>query len=374
MKQKTYAGLMMMAVSLLASCQTVDHGGKSAVTAKVFGKTSDGQEVTLYTLDNGKGIKLSVMNYGATIVNLLTPDRKGASSDIVLGFDEFSPYQTESPYFGSIVGRYANRIKNGKFSLPGKSYQLAINNPPNTLHGGNKGFDKQIWQVEIPDPHVPSIRFSRLSADGEEGYPGNLRVSVAYTLTASNELTISYVADTDQATILNLSNHAYFNLAGQGNGTILTQQLTLNAGHYTPVDGNLIPTGKIAPVQNTPMDFRRATEVGKQLKQAGGYDHNFVLDKQPDGGALQFAASVYDVNSGRLMKIYTDQPGIQFYSGNFLDGTIKGKDGKVYPQHSAIVLETQHFPDSPNQPDFPSTVLRPGKKFMSTTRYVFETK
>jgi aldose 1-epimerase len=373
------AGVVVLMVSLLASCQTVDHGGRTAVTAQTFGRTSDGQTVTLYTLDNGRGIKLSVMNYGATIVKLLTPDRKGNMGDITLGFDDFAPYQTRSPYFGAIVGRYANRIREGKFSLEGQNYQLAINNPPNTLHGGNKGFDKQMWRVEIADEKVPSIRFSRVSADGEEGYPGNLQVSVDYTLTANNELFIAYKATTDRTTIINLSNHAYFNLAGQGNGTILNQQVTLNASHYIPVDATLIPTGKIAPVGNTPMDFRHPTAVGKRLRQVGGdpigYDHNFVLDKKPGGGgALQFAAAVYDTNSGRLMKIYTDQPGIQFYSGNFLDGTIKGKGGKVYPQYSAIVLEPQHFPDSPNQPDFPSTVLKSGTAFSSTTRYVFETK
>ncbi|MDR2462914.1 MAG: galactose mutarotase [Verrucomicrobiales bacterium] len=360
------------------SCATVS-GGKAGVSVSDFGVTDSGDQVRLYTLDNGRGLSVSVMNYGATIVKLFTPDRDGVSGDITLGFDTFAPYQTQSPYFGAIVGRYANRIAKGKFSIEGENYQLAINDTPNTLHGGKVGFDKQIWQAEIVSENPPVLRFSRVSADGEEGYPGNLRVSVTYGLsTKDNTLTISYEAETDKTTVVNLSNHAYFNLAGQGNGTILNHALTLNASHYTPVDDTLIPTGAIAPVENTPMDFRSPSAIGSRLQQVGGtpvgYDHNYVLNKKERKNHCSMAAEVYSPESGRVMYILTDQPGIQFYSGNFLDGTISGKDGKVYPQYSAIALETQHFPDSPNHQNFPSTVLKPDGQFRSTTIYVFETR
>lgn len=318
------------------------------------------------------------MNFGATIVDLVVPDRNGKLDDIALGFDTFPPYLTKSPYFGSIVGRYANRIAKGEFTLDGRTYHVPLNDGPNSLHGGTKGFDKRMWQAEVSTLGDPSVRFYRVSKDGEEGYPGNLSVSVRYTLRADNQMVITYEATTDKATVLNISNHAYFNLAGQNNGRILDHQMKINASHYTPVGPTLIPTGQIAPVAGTVMDFRKPTAIGSRIAQVGGkpvgYDHNYVLDKSPFGGAQQLAASVYDPLSGRSMEISTDQPGIQFYSGNFLDGTVQGKGGRAYPQYSAIVLETQHYPDSPNQPKFPSTVLRPGQTFKSTSVYTFSAK
>jgi len=348
-----------------------------SVTSTPFGKLPDGRPVTLYGLSSGD-LQVRVMDYGATVVNLITPDRDGRSGDIALGFESLAPYLTKSPYFGATVGRYANRIAKGRFTLDGRTYQLAINNAPNTLHGGKRGFDKQMWAAHILSQNPPSVRFSRVSPDGEEGYPGTLNVSVTYTLVKRDELKISYEATTDRDTVLNLANHTYFNLAGQGNGTILGQQLTLNADRYTPVDATLIPTGKIEPVAGTVMDFRKPVAVGARIAQVGGnpvgYDHNYVLNKSWLGGKVQWAATVYDPLSGREMKISTDQPGLQFYSGNFLDGTLPGKGGKTYPQYSTIVLEMQHFPDSPNQPNFPSTVLRPGETFRSTTLYKFSAK
>ncbi|HTJ78431.1 MAG TPA: aldose epimerase family protein [Rariglobus sp.] len=380
MKSPLFALLLVLMPFGLTSCCHVSCpvAGSQPVETTPFGKNADGQPVTLYTLKNTDGIEVGIMDYGATIVNLITPDRDGKRADVSLGFDSVEPYLTKSPYFGAIVGRFANRIKQGRFTLDGKTYQLAINNPPNTLHGGLKGFDKQMWQAKILKGAVPAVEFSRLSPDGEEGYPGNLKVTVTYALISANTLKISYEATTDQDTILNLSNHAYFNLSGQGEGTILGEELTLNASHFTPVDSTLIPTGEIAPVAGTVMDFRKPTAIGARIKQVGGdpigYDHNYVLDKAGDGTGLQPAATVYDPKSGRKLEISTDQPGIQFYSGNFLDGSITGKAGRVYPQYSAIVLETQHFPDSPNQPQFPSVVLKPGQIFHSTSLYTFTAK
>ena len=343
------------------------------ISSKPFGQTATGQPITLHTLTNGKGMTVSIMDYGATIVNLIVPDRNGKPGDIVLGFDGSEPYFKESPYFGATIGRYGNRIAKGIFQLNGETYHLATNNNGNSLHGGKKGFDKQMWKAESLAGTSPAIRFSRTSPDGEEGYPGKLEVAVIFTVTDKNELRIAYEASTDKPTVLNLTNHSYFNLAGAGNGTILHQLMTIHAGKITPVDAQLIPTGKLQPVDGTPWDFRQGKAIGTDLRAVGGdpvgYDHNYVLDQ---GAAV--AAEVFDPESGRVMAVTTDQPGIQFYSGNFLDGTVTGKGGKAYPQYAAFCLETQHFPDSPNQPEFPSTVLKPGEIFKSTTVYTFATR
>ena len=346
-------------------------------TVSLFGNTTAGEEVNLFTLTNKSGMKVTLSSYGATVIDLLAPDRSGKMADISLGFDSFAPYQTQSPYFGAIVGRYGNRIAKGRFTLDGATYQLATNNDPNHLHGGIKGFDKRIWKGTNLPSSEPSVRFTLRSTDGEEGYPGNLGVAVTYTLTNQNELRISYEATTDKPTVINLTNHTYFNLAGAGNGNILGHQLKINASRFTPVDATLIPTGELKKVEETVMDFRKPTAIGARIKEVGGkpigYDHNSVLDWSLHFG-LALAAEVYEPVCGRLMKVYTDQPGIQFYSGNFLDGTITGKGGKVYDQYTGFCLETQHFPDSPNKPDFPSSVLRPGKTYRSTTIYAFSAK
>ncbi|HEU5358229.1 MAG TPA: galactose-1-epimerase [Gemmatimonadales bacterium] len=349
------------------------------ISAAPFGRTPDGQDVTAYTLDNGRGMTVRAMTYGATILSIRVPDAHGAIGDVTLGFDSLAPYLTESPYFGAVVGRYANRIARGRFTLDGREYQLAINNAPNALHGGLRGFDKVVWHA-VPFRHGDSVgvAFTYVSPDGDQGYPGTLTVHVTYTLTPDDRLAVDYDATTDRATVLNLSQHTYFNLAGEGSGDVLAQELTLHASHYTPVDSTLIPTGVIAPVAGTPFDFRSATAIGSrialpdtQLAYGHGYDHNFVLDR--DGPGLVPAARAVDPVSGRTLEISTDQPGIQFYTGNFLDGTIHGKAGHVYVHRGAFCLETQHFPDSPNHPGFPSTVLRPGERFTSRTVYRFGT-
>jgi aldose 1-epimerase len=348
-----------------------------SVTAKPFGKTPDGKNIQLYTLTNSTGMQVAIATYGGTVVKLLAPDRTGQLADVALGFSTIEPYFTKSPYFGALIGRYGNRIAKGRFTLDGKTWQLAKNNGPNTLHGGLKGFDKQLWTAEVLSQNPPAVRFSRLSPDGEEHFPGNLKVSVTYTLTNRDELRLQYAAQTDKPTILNLTNHTYFNLAGAGNGSILGHQIRIHASRFTPVDSNLIPTGEIKQVAGTPMDLRKWTTIGANIQAVGGkpvgYDHNYVLDRCPVIRPC-LAAEVWDPASGRLMKVYTDQPGVQFYTGNFLDGTLKGKGGKVYHQHDAFCLETQHFPDSPNHPNFPSTVLRPGEMFKSTTLYQFSAK
>jgi aldose 1-epimerase len=349
--------------------------GADAVTSAPFGKTPQGELVTLHTLTNKNGMSVSIMDYGATIVKILTPDRNGKLGDVVLGFDKFAPYVHLSPYFGATVGRYANRIAKGQFQIGKIIYQLPINDPPNSLHGGVRGFDKRMWKNEPVDSDIPAVRFSRLSPEGEEGYPGNLFVSVTFSLNDDNELRISYEATTDQPTIINLSNHSYFNLAC--GGTILNHLLTLHADAFTPVDATLIPTGEIKKVAGTPWDFLAPTPIGFHLKETGGkpvgFDHNFVLNKNFFYD-WSLAAEVYDPKSGRTLAISTDQPGIQFYSGNFLDGTITGKGGRVYHQYDAFVLETQHFPDSPNHDNFPSTLLTPGETYRSSSVYAFGVK
>ncbi len=341
-----------------------------------FGKTKDGTPVSLYVLKNGK-ISVKVMTYGAIITEIVTPDRNGREGDIVLGFDSLEGYLGAHPYFGATVGRVANRIAKGKFSLDGREYTLAVNNAPNSLHGGIKGFDKVVWKAEeVERPEGPSVKMSYRSPDGEEGYPGNLDVSVTFTVTADSELKIEYAATTDKATPINLSNHSYFNLQGRSSEPILAHSLQLEAEHYTPVDETLIPTGEIAPVAGTPLDFTKPADIGARIKEIKadpvGYDHNFVL--RGGGKGLALAARVYEPKTGRLLEMFTTEPGVQFYSGNFLDGTLTGKDGIVYRQYQGFCLEAQHFPDSIHHPNFPSAVLEPGKTYTQTTVYKFSAR
>jgi aldose 1-epimerase len=344
------------------------------VQKQEFGQLPDGQNVDLYVLTNATGLRARVMTYGATLVSLEVPDRDGNFVDITLGCDSLEGYLSASPYFGSTVGRYANRIAKGKFTLDGVEYTLAQNNGENHLHGGVQGFDKVIWNAEpVRMEEAVGVKFSFLSKDGEEGYPGNLRCTVTYLLTDRDELRISYETETDKRTPVNLTHHSYFNLAGQGNGDILDHELMLDADKYTPVDEGLIPTGEIRSVENTPMDFTTPHTIGERIDQLeGGYDHNFVL--RGGGGTLILAVRVYNPESGRVMEIRTTEPGIQFYSGNFLDGSITGKSGKIYHKHYGFCLEPQHFPDSPNKPNFPSTILNPGDRYMSLTVFKFTTQ
>ncbi|UPL51169.1 galactose mutarotase [Hymenobacter sublimis] len=350
-------------------------------TSTSFGTTQDGTEVQLYTLTNAHGLKSTITNYGGTLTSLLTPDKNGQLGDVVLGFDNLEGYTSESylkegPYFGALIGRYGNRIAKGKFTLDGKEYTLAKNNGANTLHGGKKGFDKVIWQAQPgTSADGQTLTLTYLSKDGEEGYPGNLTVKVVYTLTNDDALRLDYTATSDKATPLNLTNHSYFNLNHGQAKNALDHVLTLNADRFTVVDATLIPTGELRPVQGTPMDFRQPHAIGERIAQVpgkapGGYDHNWVLaDKLRT--KPEVAATVYEPVSGRTMEVLTDQPGVQFYSGNFLKGNLKGKGNTAYVKNYGFCLETQHFPDSPNQPKFPSTILQPGQTFHSTTEYRF---
>ena len=338
-----------------------------------FGKTSDGQTVERFTLTNKSGTMARVIAYGATLIELQVKDRDGNLGDVVLGFDNFGQYEKESPYFGCTTGRVANRIAGGRFTLDGVEYELAVNNGPNHLHGGLKGLDKVIWEGEqVEREDGPAVRFSYLSADGDEGYPGNLSIGVTYVLTQDDELRIEYEATTDRATPVNLTNHSYFNLACAGD--VLGHILTLHAGFFTEPDETLIPTGRILPVAGTPLDFTRPAVVGGRIARIdiGGYDHNYVIDRK-EGEDLALTAEVYEPGSGRVMELLTTEPGVQFYSGNFLDG-LKGKGGAVYEKHYGLCLETQHFPDSINQPDFPSVVLRPGETYRQVTVHRFSTR
>jgi aldose 1-epimerase len=351
---------------------------RDSVKKESFGK-AEGRSVDLYTLTNRNGAEAMITTYGATLVSLRVPDRNGKVDDVVLGFDNIDGYLKGTAFFGATVGRYANRIAKGHFTLNGVEYQLAINNEPNHLHGGVKGFDKVIWSARpLNLKNGVGLALSYLSHDGEEGYPGSLSVSVTYTLTNNNELKISYAASTDKDTIINLTHHSYFNLAGQGNGDILNHQLMINADRFTPTDAGSIPTGELRSVQGTPFDFRQPTAIGArineddgQLKLGKGYDHNYVLNGPT--GTMRKAAQVFESTSGRTMEVWTTEPGVQLYTGNFLDGA-KGKSGKVYQFRNGFCLETQHFPDSPNKPKFPSTVLRKGRTFRSSTIYRFSTK
>lgn len=340
-----------------------------------FGKLSDGRRVELYTLTNANGLKAKIMTYGATLTELHVPDRNGRMGDVTLGFDNLAQYEKGHPYFGSSVGRVANRIAKGRFTLDGKEYTLATNNGPNHLHGGLKGFDKAVWKAQtVNSADGPAVRFSYTSPDGEEGYPGTVKVSVVYTLTNQNALRIEFSATTDRATPLNLTNHAYFNLAGKG--SVLEHELMLAARFYTPVDETLIPTGEIRSVTGTPLDFTLPRAIGERIEQTGGdptgYDHNFVLNS--GGRSYALGARVYEPTSGRVMEMYTDQPGVQLYTGNFLDGSLTGKGGIVYQKHAGFCLETQIFPDAINQPHFPSPVLRPGQTYRHKTEYVFSVR
>jgi aldose 1-epimerase len=351
---------------------------KPTMKKENFGHAIDGKQIFIYTLKNSKEMEVKITNYGGIVVALSVPDRKGKFEDIVLGFEKLEDYTNEHPYFGALIGRYGNRVQNGKFSLNGTEYILAKNDKENSLHGGLKGFDKVVWDTETKKGEN-SLTLSYLSKDGEEGYPGNLSVKVIYTLTDSNELKIEYTATTDKPTVLNLTHHSYFNLAGAGNSDVLSHELMLNADKFTPVDSGLIPTGEMKSVQGTPMDFTKPTQIGarinqndEQLKLGKGYDHNWILNKT--GNELSLAAKVYEPTSGRVMEVYTTEPGIQFYSGNFLDGSNIGKNKKRYNHRYGFCLETQHFPDSPNKPNFPTTVLNPGDTYKQTTIYKFSSK
>jgi len=372
--------LSILTAMLLAGT-TMTHAATPSITVKPFGKLPDGQKADLYTLTNKSGAVATISNYGGIVTSLKVPDRTGKFGDVVLGFDTLTKYVKDSPYFGCLVGRYGNRIAKGKFSLDGQNYQLATNNIGNALHGGLKGFDKVVWEAT---PKVtaqgPSLKLTYVSKDGEEGYPGTLKVTATYTLTNKNELKLVYRATTDKKTIVNLTHHSYFNLAGQGNGTILDQVLTLDASRYTPVDKTLIPTGQIASVKGTPFDFRKPTPIGarideknEQLKFGGGYDHNFVGDKLVPG-TLTRVAKVEDPKTGRVLEVFSTEPAVQFYAGNFLDGKLKGKGGKVYAHRGGFCLEPQHYPDSPNHKNFPSVVLNPGETYKNTIIYKFSTE
>ncbi len=362
---------------------TTETASPSAVQVAPFGTTEDGTTVEKYTFANANGIEVEAITYGGIITALRVPDQNGQFSDIVLGYDSLAGYLDVTPYFGAIIGRYGNRIGGAQFELEGETYELAANNGPNHLHGGVQGFDKVVWNAEpFEDERGVGVVFTYTSPDGEEGYPGTLNVTVTYLLTDANELIFDYEATTDKATPVNLTQHSYFNLAGHDSGTILDHALMINAETFTPVDETLIPTGELRPVDGTPFDFREATAIGARIdaddEQIGfgpGYDHNFVLVKEnPNADGLTLAARVTEATSGRVMEIYTTEPGIQFYAGNFLDGTITGKGGVVYERRTGFCLETQHYPDSPNQPDFPSTILRPGETYSTRTVYTFSTQ
>lgn len=354
------------------------------ITMKSFGQLPDGRQTHLFTLENAGGFRADITDFGGIVVNLFAPDKHGALADVSLGFDNAAQYLAESPYFGALIGRYGNRIAQGKFTLDGATYSLATNNSPGglpcSLHGGKVGFDKVLWQARPATvAGNPTLVLTYVSRDGEEGYPGTLSVEVTYTVTPANELRIDYKATTDKATPVNLTNHTYFNLRGESAGTILDHVLTLRASRTTPVNAGLIPTGEIVPVAGTPLDFTSPHAIGEridaanaQLQIGGGYDHNWVLDSQD--GSLALAATVHEPTSGRFMEVLTTEPGVQFYSGNFLNGTLTGKSGKKYPKRGGLCLETQHYPDSPNHANFPSTILRPGATLRSTTIYRFSAK
>ncbi len=347
-----------------------------AVHKEAFGKNQFGQAVDLFTLTNRNGLKVRIMNHGGTIVSLETPDRHGHVADIVLGHDTAAEYVQATPCFGCVVGRFANRIKDGKFTLAGKTYTLARNNGPNSLHGGLRGFDKVIWAAKI-SADENAVRMTYVSADGEEGFPGEVKTVMTYTLTEAGELKIDYTAEANAATPYNITNHSYFNLAGHHAGAVGRQILTIHADTFLPADETAIPYGREAAVEGTPFDFRTPHAISEridaeheQLRFGNGYDHNFCLNKKSEGG-LSFAARAEDPDSGRVMEVYTTEPGVQFYTGNFLDGTLTGKGGCRYVRRGGFCLETQHYPDSPNQPQFPNTILHPGKVFRSQTVYKF---
>jgi aldose 1-epimerase len=364
--------------STLFSAVAQNRPRRASVTKSPFGITADGQAVDRYRLVNANGIEVDIINFGGVITALKTPDRHGRLADIVLGFDSVEEYAAEGPYLGAIIGRCANRLANGQFSLDGKSYQLATNRNPSHLHGGEVGFDKRVWKASpVQQQNAVGVALSLLSLDGEEGYPGNLQLDVVYRLDNDNRLSIDYRATTDAPTILNLTNHSYFNLAGAGVGDILNHTMQINANRFTPTDENSIPYGELRPVDGTPFDFRIPKAIGarinapdEQIRFGKGYDHNFVLNHR--AGELGFTARASEFSSGRVLTVYTTEPGVQFYTGNFLEGE-RGKDGRCYSHRSAFCLETQHFPDAPHHPHFPSTVLRPGQTYRQTTIWEFST-
>jgi aldose 1-epimerase len=369
--------ILTLACLIVLSACGAPRGPRVARTA--LGQTRDGAVVERFTLTNAQGMEVHAISFGAIITSIRVPDRRGAMDDVVLGFDTIDGYLGTHPYFGAVVGRYGNRIAKGQFRLDGNTYQLATNNGPNHLHGGVKGFDKAVWRGELVGPRDGRVGvvFTHTSADGDEGYPGMLTAKVTYTLTPSNELIVDYDATTVKAaTPVNLTQHSYFNLAGAGSRDILDHVLTIDADRFTPVDSTLIPTGELAEVAGTPFDFRQPMRIGAridadnaQLKNGTGYDHNWVINRT--GAGLVHAARLEDLSTGRTLDVSTTEPGVQFYSGNFLDGTITGKGGRVYKRRFGLCLETQHFPDSPNHPDFPSTILRPGERLLSETVFTF---
>jgi aldose 1-epimerase len=375
---RNWLALASMALTglCLAGCATAGKG--TQVSRQPFGQTQDGTPVHLYTLRNSKGAEARISNYGGLVIALKVPDRNGNLGDVTLGYDTIDGYLKETPYFGALIGRYGNRIAKGKFTLNGQEYTLAVNNGPNALHGGLKGFDKVVWDPKIlASAEGPALQLKYVSKDGEEGYPGNLSVTVVYTLTEDNGLKLEFTATTDKDTVVNLTHHSYFNLAGKGD--ILGHVVTIPADRFTPVDSTLIPTGELKPVEGTPFDFRKPTAIGarisqddEQIKFGGGYDHNWVINKPM--GAYGLVARVSEPTTGRVMEVYSTEPGLQFYSGNFLDGKITGKGGWVYQHRSAFCMEPQHYPDSPNKPEFPSVVLKPGQVYKNTIMYRFSTE
>ncbi|HLH54814.1 MAG TPA: aldose epimerase family protein [Verrucomicrobiae bacterium] len=372
------AGVLSCAAAMIMAGCATSHTGPIEVSRKPFGQTADGKQVYEFTLRNTKGSEARILNYGGIVRSLRVPDAKGNLGDVVLGYDTLADYLKETPYFGALIGRYGNRIARGKFTLDGQEYTLATNNYPNALHGGVKGFDKVVWEPAIlTGPDGPSLKLTYLSKDGEEGYPGNLSVTVIYTLTEDNGLKIEYTATTDKDTVINLTQHSYFNLAGKG--TILDHIVMIPADKFTPVDSTLIPTGELKPVDGTPFDFRTPTAIGarinqddEQLKFGKGYDHNWVINKPM--GEFGLMARVTEPTTGRVLEVLSAEPGLQFYTGNFLDGTLKGKGGQVYQFRSGFCMESQHFPDSPNKPQFPSVVLKPGQTYHSTIVFKFSTR
>jgi len=370
--------VILTALVLLAgiSVQTQPKVRGEDIKKELFGRA----DVDLYTLTNANGVEVKIITYGGTVISIKVPDRQGNFADVVLGSDKLEAYLKQTSYIGALIGRYGNRIAKGRFTLNGKEYALAVNNGENHLHGGIKGFDKVVWTAKPSrTKDGPALELTYLSRDGEEGYPGNLSVNVVYTITNKNELKIDYSATTDKDTVVNLTSHGYFNLSGEGNGDILGHQLMLNADRFTPTDAGAIPTGELRSVKGTPFDFTTMTALGarieaadEQIKFGNGYDHNFVVNGRP--GTLRQAAKVYEATSGRVMEVWTTEPGIQLYTGNYLDGSMVGMSGKPYNRRYAFCLETQHFPDSPNKPSFPSTVLSKGGRYHSTTVYRFTTQ
>jgi aldose 1-epimerase len=367
------AVLWLLAIALIANAQ-------AGITKQSFGKNEAGENIDLYTLRNTHGVEAKITNYGGILVSLKVPDRNGKFDDVVLGFNDLDNYLKPHPYFGALIGRYGNRIAKGRFTLNGVEYKLAVNNGENHLHGGIKGFDKVIWTgTEMKTKAGPALALTYLSKDGEEGYPGNLTTRVVYTLTNNDELKIEYSATTDKDTVTNLTHHSYFNLAGEGNGDILNTRVTINALQFVPTDAGSIPLGQLRKVAGTPFDFRTAHAIGErinqddeQIKFGSGYDHTWVINGRM--GVMRLAATAYEPTSGRVMQVFTTEPGMQFYTGNFLDGTLTGKAGKLYPRRSGFCFETQHYPDSPNQPSFPTTTLKKGATYKSTTVYKFSSR